>query len=77
MMAKQMSDTRNRGKILWILASSRPDLIEVDLKRPGRVDVKFPLFPATDPNQGYALIRALGKRSEWPCPRKNPRNSRD
>ncbi|MEM9478940.1 MAG: AAA family ATPase, partial [Verrucomicrobiota bacterium] len=46
MMAKEMSDTRNRGRILWILASSRPDLIEIDLKRPGRIDVKFPLFPA-------------------------------
>ena len=30
------------GASLWILASSRPDLIEVDLKRPGRVDVKVP-----------------------------------
>ena len=42
MFAEEMSNTRNRGKILWILASSRPDLIEVDLKRPGRVDVKIP-----------------------------------
>ena len=31
MMAQEMSDTRNRGKIVWILGSSRPDLIEVDL----------------------------------------------
>ena len=49
MMAKEMSDTRNRGKILWILASSRPDLIEVDLKRPGRVDVKIPAVPGPRP----------------------------
>jgi len=62
MMAKQMSDTRNRGKIIWILASSRPDLIEIDLKRPGRVDVKFPLFPAYTPEGGYALIRALCRK---------------
>ena len=59
MMAKEMSDTSNRGRILWILASSRPDLIEVDLKRPGRVDVKIPLFPTRTPAEGYGLIRAL------------------
>ena len=59
MMAAEMSDTRNRGKIVWVLASSRPDLIEVDLKRPGRVDVKIPLFPSTDAKESFTLLRAL------------------
>lgn len=59
MMAKEMSDTRNRGKILWVLASSRPDLIEVDLKRPGRIDVKVPLFPCEDRAEGWILLKAL------------------
>ena len=63
MMAKEMSNTRNRGKILWILASSRPDMIEVDLKRPGRVDVKIPIFPTTTPEDGFHLIRALCNRN--------------
>ena len=64
MMAEEMSNTRNRGKIVWILASSRPDLIEVDLKRPGRVDVKIPLFPTTTAEESFDLIRALcGKRN--------------
>ena len=40
MLAKEMSDTANRGKIIWIFATSRPDLLEVDLKRQGRLDVK-------------------------------------
>ena len=68
MMAKEMSDTRNRGRILWILASSRPDLIEVDLKRPGRVDVKIPLFPSPSPEEGYRLIRALGRKHDLALP---------
>jgi len=62
MMAKEMSNTRNRGKIMWVLASSRPDLIEVDLKRPGRIDVKIPLFPSLSAQEGFSLIRALCKR---------------
>jgi hypothetical protein len=39
------------------LASSRPDLIEVDFKRPGRVDVKIPLLPAANNAETYELIR--------------------
>jgi SpoVK/Ycf46/Vps4 family AAA+-type ATPase len=62
MIAEEMSNTKNRGKIVWILASSRPDLIEVDLKRPGRIDVKIPLFPATTPEEAFGLIKALCKK---------------
>ena len=62
MMAERMSDSRKRGRIIWALATSRPDLVEVDLKRPGRVDVKIPLFPTATPDEGYQLIRALAKR---------------
>ena len=69
MMAKEMSDRDNRGRILWILASSRPDLIEVDLKRPGRVDVKIPLFPSTTAEEGFFLIRALCKKQKVDLPK--------
>jgi SpoVK/Ycf46/Vps4 family AAA+-type ATPase len=62
MLAEEMSNTHNRGKILWVLASSRPDLIEVDLKRPGRIDVKIPIFPTTTAAESFHLIRALAKR---------------
>lgn len=72
MMAKEMSDSQNRGRILWILASSRPDLIEVDLKRPGRVDVKIPLFPAHEAGEAYHLIRALGKKHDLDLPKECP-----
>jgi hypothetical protein len=62
MIAQEMSDSANRGKVVWILASSRPDLIEVDLKRPGRVDVKVPLLPTTTPAESAGLIGALARR---------------
>ena len=62
MMAAEMSRPENRGRIIWVLASSRPDLIEVDLKRPGRVDVKIPLFPTSTPAESMALLAALCRR---------------
>jgi hypothetical protein len=63
MLAEEMGSSMNRGRVIWVLASSRPDLIEVDLKRPGRVDLKIPLFPTTTPREGFDLLRMLcGKR---------------
>lgn len=62
MIAQEMADSNNRGRVMWLLASSRPDLIEVDLKRPGRVDVKVPLLPTTTVEESRALIGALAKR---------------
>lgn len=64
MIAQEMATTDNRGRVMWILASSRPDLIEVDLKRPGRIDVKVPLLPTTTVAESAALLRALLKRFE-------------
>ncbi len=62
MIAEEMSDPLSRGKILWVLASSRPDLIEVDLKRPGRLDVKIPLFPTANSKESFDLLQFLAKQ---------------
>lgn len=59
MIAEEMGSSASRGRILWVLASSRPDLIEVDLKRPGRVDVKIPLLPTATAEESFELIRFL------------------
>jgi hypothetical protein len=66
MIAQEMSDTNNRGKVVWVLASSRPDLIEVDLKRPGRIDLKVPILPTTTRTESRDLIAALARRYELP-----------
>ncbi len=68
MLAKEMSDTRNRGKILWVFATSRPDLLEVDLKRPGRLDVHFPLFPPQTPAEMKNLFVSVAKKFKFPLP---------
>ncbi len=62
MLAAEMSDTRNRGKIIWIFATSRPDLLEVDLKRQGRLDVHIPLFPPQDRESRQALFGAMARK---------------
>jgi SpoVK/Ycf46/Vps4 family AAA+-type ATPase len=62
MLAQEMSNHENRGKIVWVLATSRPDLMEVDLKRPGRIDCKIPLFPSTSAEEGFKLLRGIGRR---------------
>jgi ATPase family protein associated with various cellular activities (AAA) len=62
MIAQEMSNSANRGKVIWVFASSRPDLIEADLKRPGRIDVKVPILPAGTPAEACALIVALARR---------------
>ncbi len=62
MIAQEMSDSGNRGRVLWLLASSRPDLIEVDLKRPGRIDVKVPLLPTSTAAESAQLVGMLAKR---------------
>ncbi|MFA7479804.1 MAG: AAA family ATPase [Vulcanimicrobiota bacterium] len=62
MLAKAMSNTDNRGKIFWVFATSRPDLLEVDLKRPGRLDVHIPLFPPQTPEERQQLFRAMTRK---------------
>jgi SpoVK/Ycf46/Vps4 family AAA+-type ATPase len=62
MLAKEMSDTRNRGRIIWVFATSRPDLLEVDLKRQGRLDVHIPLFPPETPQEMQSLFLAIARK---------------
>jgi hypothetical protein len=76
MLAKEMSDTNNRGKIVWIFATSRPDLLEVDLKRQGRLDVHIPLFPPGDAEGRRELFAAMA-RSSSRSPRRCPSCAND
>src|SRR6266850_5398974 len=43
-LAAFMGDTRRRGKVIWFLMTSRPDLVPVDLKRQGRAEEHLALF---------------------------------
>lgn len=39
-----MSDTTNRGRVLFVLMTNRPDKLDIDIKRAGRLDRKIPFF---------------------------------
>ena len=66
MLAKEMSDTRNRGRIVWVFATSRPDLLEVDLKRQGRLDIHIPLFPPQTTDEMRGLLISISKKIQFP-----------
>ena len=47
---------------IWVFATSRPDLLEVDLKRQGRLDVHVPLFPPQTPDEVRDLFVGIAAR---------------
>ena len=63
MIARQMGDTRYRGKIVWMLLTSRPDLLPIDLKRQGRAEVHIPLFYPHDQAELDAMFAAMARKA--------------
>jgi SpoVK/Ycf46/Vps4 family AAA+-type ATPase len=59
-----MSDTENRGRVLFILMTNRPDKLDVDIKRAGRLDRKIPfLYPQT-PDEVIGILKAQFKKQK-------------
>jgi transitional endoplasmic reticulum ATPase len=54
-----MSDPDNRGRVLTLLLTNRPDKLDADIKRAGRLDRKIPFFYASAPLEVEAVIQAL------------------
>ncbi len=64
MIASQMGDTRYRGRIVWMLLTSRPDLLPIDLKRQGRAEVHIPLFYPHEQTEFAAMFRAMARKNK-------------
>jgi SpoVK/Ycf46/Vps4 family AAA+-type ATPase len=64
MIARQMGDTRYRGRILWMLMTSRPDVLPIDLKRQGRAEVHLPLFYPKTEDEVRAMLKAMAKKNK-------------
>jgi transitional endoplasmic reticulum ATPase len=61
-----MSDPENRGQVLFILMTNRPDKLDTDIKRPGRLDRKIPFFYAENASERAAVISAVCARYRVP-----------
>ncbi len=57
-----MSDPENRGQVLFILMTNRPDKLDTDIKRPGRLDRKIPFFYAESGAERAAIVTAILRR---------------
>ncbi len=62
-IASFMSDTRNRGKVIWFLVTARPDLMPIDLKRQGRAEEHLALFYPSTREERLELLRVMMKKT--------------
>lgn len=62
-IATFMSDTSNRGRIIWFLMTARPDLMPIDLKRQGRAEEHLALFPPHTNEERVELFSAMQKKT--------------
>lgn len=63
-LASQMGDTKYRGKLVWMLMTSRPDLLPIDLKRQGRAEVHLPLFAPRTEDEVKAMFLSMAKKNK-------------
>jgi SpoVK/Ycf46/Vps4 family AAA+-type ATPase len=61
-----MSDTSNRGRVLFVLMTNRPDKIDIDLKRAGRLDRKIPFFYAQTTGEVEPILKAQLRKNKVP-----------
>ena len=62
-LIRMMGDPRNRGRIVWIMLTARPDNLAPDLKRSGRCGLHLPVFdPEGDDRRDYidTILRRAG-----------------
>lgn len=59
-----MSDTSNRGRILFLVMTNRPDKLDVDLKRAGRLDRKIPFLYSQTAEEVEDVANALLKKNQ-------------
>ncbi len=58
-----MSDTSNRGRILFLVMTNRPDKLDVDLKRAGRLDRKIPFLYSQTAEEVENVARAAARKN--------------
>jgi SpoVK/Ycf46/Vps4 family AAA+-type ATPase len=59
-----MSDTQNRGRVLFILMTNRPDKLDIDIKRAGRLDRKIPFLYPQEPAEVESVVLAQLRKNK-------------
>lgn len=59
-----MSDTSHRGRVVILMMTNRPDKLDVDLKRPGRFDLKIPFFFPEEDSERQLIFEALVRKNK-------------
>ncbi|KAF0218904.1 MAG: AAA ATPase, partial [bacterium] len=62
-LANAMGSPENRGQILWILMTCRPDLLPIDLKRQGRCEEHISLFYPDNEQERLEIAEAMVKKN--------------
>ena len=71
-----MSDTATAGRILFILMTNRPDKLDVDIKRAGRLDRKIPFLYAQTPEEVEPVVAAQVRKHQHRNDGRLPRDPR-
>ncbi len=67
-----MSESENRGQVVFMIMTNRPDKLDADIKRAGRLDRKIPFFYASTCEEVEGILGAQLKRYavkhtvDWP-----------
>lgn len=59
-----MSDSTNRGRVLFVLMTNRPDKLDIDIKRAGRLDRKIPFFYSQEAEDVEPILLAQLRRHQ-------------
>ncbi len=62
-----MAEPENRGQVLFVMMTNRPDKLDTDIKRPGRLDRKIPFFYCDTAAERVQVLQAVLSRYEEPC----------
>ncbi|MEM1128146.1 MAG: AAA family ATPase [Bacteroidota bacterium] len=67
-IASFMSNSRNRGRVIFFLVTARPDLMPVDLKRQGRAEEHLALFYPSTREEREELLQVMLRRTNVEMP---------
>jgi transitional endoplasmic reticulum ATPase len=62
-----MADPDNRGQVLFVMMTNRPDKLDSDIKRPGRLDRKIPFFYCDSAAERVQVLQAVLSRYNENC----------